>query len=147
MSRYICPLCKQTGDEVLRITVENIVLNHFKKYLKSSEYGFCKNPDCSIVYFNNETDEILYQRDLKVPVWFKNQENPIICYCGNVTYKDIIEEVVVKKTSSTLADLIKNTNVMKNCRCKTMNPSGKCCQPVVCDVLEHALELRNEPKK
>ncbi|MCX7695290.1 MAG: (2Fe-2S)-binding protein [Caloramator sp.] len=137
----ICPMCKNEGDLVQRITVENLVNDHFKKHLKSSEYGLCKNPDCDIVYFNNETSEVYFQRDIKVPVWYKNQENPIVCYCANVTLKDVIELVVEKQEVKTLQDLVETTGAMKGCRCKTQNPSGKCCKDVLEDAFNYALSL------
>ncbi|SHE64109.1 (2Fe-2S)-binding protein [Caloramator proteoclasticus] len=138
---YICPLCKTEGDIVQRITIESLVNDHFKKHLKSSEYGLCKNPDCDIVYFNNETSEVYFQRDIKVPVWYKNQENPIVCYCGNVTLKDIIELVVEKQEVKTFQELVNATGAMKNCRCKTQNPSGKCCKEVLEDAFNYAISL------
>ncbi|TDT50721.1 (2Fe-2S)-binding protein [Fonticella tunisiensis] len=146
MTMDLCPLCKQEGDRVALITVESLVKDYFRKHLKSYTYGFCTNPKCNVVYYNNDTDEIYFQRDLKVPVWFKEQDNPIICYCKNVTLKDIIDEIAIKKTSSTVEDIISKTGAMKGCQCKTQNPSGKCCRPVLEDAVAFALELRDKEK-
>jgi hypothetical protein len=140
-------MCKKEGESVSKITVESLILEHFKKRLKSYSYGICMNPNCDIVYFNRETDEIFFQRDLKVPVWYKNEDNPIICYCANVTLKDIINEIVVKRTSATIEDIIENTSAMQGGKCKTSNPSGKCCRPVLEDAVAYAIKLRDERDK
>lgn len=144
MEQNICPLCKRTGDHVTINTVENQVMDHFRKRLKSSVYGFCTNPDCDIVYFNRETDEIFFQRDLKLPVWFKNQDNPIICYCSNVTLQDIINEIVVYRTSKDLNDIMERTLAGTMSRCRSQNPSGKSCMPALKEAVEYAVKLRDE---
>lgn len=144
MEQNICPLCKRNGDHVSMSTVESQIIDHFRKRLKSSSYGFCTNPDCDIVYFNRETDEIFFQRDLKLPVWFKNQDNPIICYCSNVTLQDIINEIVVNKTSEDLKDIMERTSAGTVGRCRSQNPSGKCCMPVLQQAVDYAIKLRDE---
>lgn len=144
MEGNICPLCKRNGEHVSVVTVENQILEHFKKRLKSASYGFCVNPDCDIVYFNRETDEMFFQRDLMKPVWFKNEDNPIVCYCSNVTLQDIINEIVVYKTSGDLQDIMERTSAGTCKRCRTQNPSGKCCSPVLQQAVDYAIKLRDE---
>jgi hypothetical protein len=61
----ICPLCKKECGIVSRSSFDHKIKSHFKKHMKSFEYGFCKNIDCDIVYFNPETDEMYFKRDLE----------------------------------------------------------------------------------
>ncbi len=144
MEHNICPLCKKNGEHVSMSTVENQIVDHFRKRLKSTAYGFCTNPDCDIVYFNRDTDEIFFQRDLKLPVWLKNQDNPIICYCSSVTLQDIINEIVVNKTSKDLKDIMERTSACTVGRCRSLNPSGKCCMPVLQNAVDYAIKLRDK---
>lgn len=67
MALNICPLCKKENVKVSRLTVANKVKNHFSRHLKSIEYCFCQNPDCDVVYYNNENDELFFQRDMEEP--------------------------------------------------------------------------------
>jgi hypothetical protein len=64
MKSNACPLCKMEGEFISISKVENLVKRYFRKHMKSSEYGFCANPNCSVAYFNNDKDEIYFQRDL-----------------------------------------------------------------------------------
>lgn len=143
MTNNLCPLCKKTGRDISRITVESLINDHFRKHLKSSRYHICKNPDCDTVYFNRDNNEIYFQRDIKVPVWFKNEINPIICYCNNVTLKDIINVVAVKKSDVNIEDVIDETGAMTSCHCKTMSPTGECCHDILKIAVDYALLVRD----
>lgn len=143
MENNKCPMCKNEGDIVTYRTVDSMVKDYFRKHLKSAEYGFCTAPKCNVVYYSNEKNEIYFQRDLNVEVWLKEQANPIICYCRNVTMKDILDEIVVNKTSSGLQDIIKRTGAMNGHQCKTNNPSGKCCKDALEAAVDYALSLLN----
>lgn len=65
LANMICPLCKKECGIVSRSSFDHKIKSHFKKHMKSFEYGFCKNADCDIIYFNLETDEMYFQRDLE----------------------------------------------------------------------------------
>lgn len=65
MTLDICPLCKNECPTVSRSIVDHKVKRHFKQHIKSHEYGYCENPECDVVYYNNENDEIYFQRDLE----------------------------------------------------------------------------------
>jgi len=64
--------------------------------------------------------KILDIKDLKIA-----NPNKIICYCNQVTQKEI--ESAIKLGSKTLADIQKNTGACTGNQCKDLNPSGKCC--------------------
>jgi hypothetical protein len=64
MTKANCPLCKNECSTVSRNVIDESVKKYFKKHINSREYGFCQNPDCDIVYFGLESDEIYFNRDL-----------------------------------------------------------------------------------
>jgi hypothetical protein len=64
MSKIICPLCKNECNTVNRNIIDASVKKHFKKHIKSREYGFCQNSDCDILYFGLESDEMYFKRDV-----------------------------------------------------------------------------------
>lgn len=50
----------------------------------------------------------------------------IVCYCGNVSRGAL--EVAIKAGAKSIEDIRWNTNACKDNRCKQTNPSGKCCE-------------------
>jgi hypothetical protein len=64
MTTVNCPLCKKECKEVSKNIIFDSVKKHFRKLMKSQEYGFCQNDDCDIVYFGLESDEMYFKRDL-----------------------------------------------------------------------------------
>lgn len=135
-----CPKCKVEGLFVPFKTVENLVMDELKKELqKESKYFICKNPNCDVVYFNSQ--KAYTKENIKVPIWFKDESLDVpICYCSNVTRREIIREVAVDKTSKTVEDIIKNTGAMKNPNCLMNNPLGKCCHKAIEDEIKKAME-------
>lgn len=64
MIPILCPLCKRECSATSKSAVYSLVNKYFQVHLKSTEYGFCQNPNCDIVYFGTESDEIYFKRDL-----------------------------------------------------------------------------------
>lgn len=64
MTTVSCPLCKKECSIVKRSLIDDLVKTYFKKLIKSHEYGFCQNPNCDIVYFGLESNEMYFKRDL-----------------------------------------------------------------------------------
>lgn len=64
MAQIICPICKKECSKASKSLIYSLVKKHFQVHLKSQDYGFCQNPDCDIVYFGLESDEIYFKRDL-----------------------------------------------------------------------------------
>ena len=71
----------------------------------------------------------------------KKDANPkYICYCNHVTEEDIIN-AVVSHGAKDMKDIIRLTGAMKNAQCETKNPLGKCCGPIIEEIIEKALDL------
>lgn len=62
----------------------------------------------------------------------ENQD--IVCYCSNVTKGEIID--ALNKGAKTLDDIRKMTGACTKGECKELSPRGKCCSPVIMQVIE-----------
>ncbi len=124
MEQRLCPTCGLKGKKVKYKTVKSIVRKEVKK---SDSYQICLNSNCEIVYFNNSESISYNLSDLKVKVWFKDvaDENVPICYCSNLTRKEIKEAVV--KGYTTISEIRNYTGKNITGNCLTENPTGQCC--------------------
>ncbi len=57
-----------------------------------------------------------------------------ICYCKNVTKKDIIE--AIKNGAETLSDIQKTTSAYTGSDCETLNPKGRSCNVDIFQILK-----------
>ncbi len=98
------------------------------------DYHLCMTEDCNVVYFT--PDKIYYRTDLTVPVWYKTGADPkFICYCNKVTQEQI-ENAVVNSNAYNIKDVVKLTGAMENGQCLLNNPTGKCCGPVIQQIID-----------
>lgn len=106
------------------------------------QYHICLNADCDVVYFNTDKSFIIKKDSIKTPIWFKKDANPkYICYCNQVTEKQIIE-AVLNEEAKNMKDIIRITGAMKNGQCETKNPLGKCCSPTIQETINKALNMK-----
>jgi len=90
-------------------------------------------PDCEAVYFSNDT--VFRQKDVVVPLAYKAGTQPkFVCYCNRVTEEDMIG-AIVDGGAKTVDDIAQLTGAMKNGRCLTTNPKGRCCHRDIEDIL------------
>ncbi|WP_457641341.1 putative iron-sulfur cluster-binding metallochaperone [Persephonella sp.] len=115
----VCRMCAGKGHAVKDITLKQFVLRPLENY---NGFYFCENPECDVVYFNNEKGIYLYKKDIKVKVGIKEENPPRpICYCFGFNIEDVKNngENVVKEINKKIKE--------SGCFCETANPSGKCC--------------------
>lgn len=106
----------------------------------NENFNLCMTDDCNVVYF--QPDKVFHTSDLYIPVWFKKNADPkYICYCNKVTQEQI-EDAVINRNANNLKDVVRLTGAMKNGQCLLKNPTGKCCSPVIQDVIALALKRR-----
>lgn len=135
-----CPKCGKEGQKVENVTVKSLVKHAQSPQVGEQDYLLCTTPTCEIVYFNNDTGKLFPKKDITVRVWFKETEDPIpVCYCANVTEKQIREEIAVKKRAKDLNDIKQYTGAMTGGKCKYTNPTGKCCGAVVNAAIKKSL--------
>jgi bacterioferritin-associated ferredoxin len=124
MEQMLCPIYGLEGKKVKFKTVKSLVKKEVKK---SDSYQICLNSKCEVVYFNNPESIYYTLSDLTVKVWFKDifDENVPICYCSNLTRKEIKEAVV--KGYMSITEIRNFTGKYITGNCLTENPTGRCC--------------------
>lgn len=105
-------------------------------------YFVCMNEECDVVYFDENTKYC--QKDLQEPIWFKKDADPkYICYCNRVT-EQMIFDAVINDGAKDMKDIVRLTGAMKNGKCETNNPLGKCCGPVILETIAKAMKMKEE---
>lgn len=120
----ICPVCGGKCQEVKSSAVKHMVKEEYAKDVADKTYFVCMNEDCDVVYFD---EDVKYcQNDLREPIWFKKDADPkYICYCNRVT-EQMIFDAVINDGAKDMKDIVRLTGAMKNGKCETNNPLGKC---------------------
>ncbi len=138
----LCPICNGNTQQVKYITVKHFVKDDIINDLYEEDYHICLNKDCDVVYFNENKNIILKRQHIKMPIWYKKDANPkYICYCNKVTEEQVINAVIVDGAED-IKDIIRLTGAMKNGKCETNNPVGKCCSPVIKETINKALKIK-----
>ncbi|HAK43144.1 MAG TPA: (2Fe-2S)-binding protein [Clostridium sp.] len=124
------------------MTVKHFVKDDIINVLYEGDYHICLNKDCDVVYFNENKNIILKRQHIKIPIWYKKDANPkYICYCNKVTEEQIINAVLIDGAED-IKDIIRLTGAMKNGKCETNNPVGKCCSPIIKETIDKALKIK-----
>lgn len=116
-----CPACGGPGKRVKLETVKSLLKDG---YLPDewADYCLCLSKDCDVVYFGRQ---VFYRDDVKVKVWFKENDPSVpVCYCRDVTTADIIEHVAVRKCCQDTKDIMEHTGANTGGECVTKNPAG-----------------------
>lgn len=102
-------------------------------------YRTCLNEDCDVIYYDLGEKTIFRKKDMKIPIWYKKDADPkYICYCNQVTEKQIIN-AVLNDGAKNIKDIIRFTGAMKNGKCEIKNPLGKCCSPFIQETINKVL--------
>lgn len=116
-----CPVCNKPGKKVKPETIKNLLKKDRISGLLE-EYSLCLSKDCNVVYFGQQ---VFYKSDVKVKVWFKENDPTIpVCYCKNVSEEDILEHIVVRGCCSDIKDIQNHTGANTGKECLTENPAG-----------------------
>ena len=117
-----------------------MVLEDLLPKITEDDYHLCMNKKCDVAYYNQRLDVQINKDQINVPIWFKEDADPkYICYCSKVTEEAIIN-AVKNEGARDLKDIIKITGAMKNCNCLVNHPTGKCCSPIIQEVISKALK-------
>ena len=126
--RTICKQCSQKAKTVDAVTLYHMLRNQFLSAIqKEAAYYFCESKDCTVVYFNNETDQYFTKDDVRIRIGLKETESPIqVCYCFDYTEESIREEVERTSTSTATEEIAAKVQAGL-CACEVRNPAGRCC--------------------
>ena len=121
-----CRQCGAGGRAVQTITLKHVVKPGFLEGVAKPGFFFCASPDCDVVYFHPDGEE-LCKGDLRVKVGLKESQDPVpVCYCFGFTQAMLAEEI------QTTGDCVIPQRIAVevkagNCACETRNPQGSCC--------------------
>ena len=120
-----CPVGGNVGKRVLSLTVKNLVRNDSDD-VEGSDWFFCNQPDCDVVYFAND-GRTISKDALKVRVGVKEKNPPrLVCYCFGHTVESIREEIERTGKSTVMASVSAKVQ-SGDCSCELLNPEGTCC--------------------
>lgn len=121
-----CPLSGSVGKAVDRQTVKALLTEPALCRLTPSEYRFCPDADCDVVYFGADGARFA-TREIRVGVW---QKLPFgrrsLCYCFGESEASIRAEIEASQRSSAV-ERIRVHIAAGRCACEVRNPRGACC--------------------
>jgi hypothetical protein len=121
-----CPCTGTTGKAVDRQTLKALLTEVALQRLTMTEYRFCPDSGCDIVYFGADGGTFS-TADVRVGVWQKLPfGNRPICYCFGESEASIREELEATGRSSA-AERIREHIAAQRCACEVRNPRGACC--------------------
>jgi hypothetical protein len=121
-----CPHSGWIGKAVDRQTVKALLTEDALQRLTPSEYRFCADPTCDVVYFGADGARFA-TADLRVPVWQKRPFGDCqLCYCFGESDTSIAAEIEATGRS-TAAERIREHIAAGRCACEVRNPRGACC--------------------
>lgn len=136
-------MCNGETQEVKSITVKYFVYDSYVDEIQNGKYHICLNENCDVIYFNSDKNLVFKKDSIKMPIWFKKDADPkYICYCNQVTEKQIID-AILNKDAKNMKDIIRITGAMKNGKCETKNPLGKCCGAIIQKSISKTLNNTN----
>ena len=132
-----CPQSGSAGSAVDLRTVKALLTAAALGRLEPSDYRFCGDARCDVVYFN-AAGSCFSTGDLRVPVWQKLPAGDrLLCYCFGESEATIRAEIEMTGRS-TAADRIRHHIGAGRCTCETRNPKGRCCLGDVIAALKRA---------
>ena len=141
--------CQVCGKEAIAVTIP-LVRNMLKpntqdELVKDDKYFLCMDSECPVSYFNKKGGSTFKTEDLKVPLWYKKGvEKKIACYCNNITFEQVREQVIAGKKS--WKEIVGAYRKKPICKCNMLNPTGNCCTSVFYDFVNKTLkETGKEP--
>ena len=125
--RARCPASRTIGPRVDLITVKALLKPEALRRLEGTDYRFCRDPGCEVVYFDSAAASSFRRDDLVVRVGLKETEDPIpVCYCFDYTMADLRREIAARGDSAIPAAIAAQIQA-GHCACELKNPKGSCC--------------------
>ena len=125
--RADCLVSGTGSKKIQRITVEHLVKSELVANIIDSQYYYCADPECPVVYFNQDSSSTFTIEDLRVKVFAKDPDKDVnVCYCFDWTRGRIEEEIEETGTSTASRDVAEKVKA-DLCECDIKNPKGVCC--------------------
>lgn len=110
------------------MTVESLVVPQRLAQLASpAGFLFCPTPHCDAAYFHPLSGEVVWQREMRVPIFQKgNDSRRLVCYCFGYSVEAVQREA--RETgSSSILEQIGGKCAQGLHACERTNPQGACC--------------------
>lgn len=122
-----CPRCGSKGKKVDTLTVKALLAVSLEQ-LRAQAYRFCRTPDCPVVYFSTDGQEVYGEEELREQVHQKHPtaDQVFVCYCFRHTPGSIRQELLAQGQSS-VVEAIQAGIAAGQCACEIRNPQGSCC--------------------
>jgi hypothetical protein len=120
-----CRQCGRPGKPVGTLTLKHMVKPAFLDVVSEPGFLFCASPDCDVVYFHPDGQE-LRRDDLRIPVGLKGAQDAPLCYCFGFT-QAMVEEELRARGDCAIVQRITAEVKAGNCACEVRNPQGSCC--------------------
>ena len=125
--RMKCTKCEGASRFSARKTMLLMLKPELFERIGRGQYYYCAEPDCEVVYFDEDGAEFFFKDDLRVRIGAKEREDPKpICYCFGFDESDLRGEIALigrSEIPGRIVELVK----AGMCACDTRNPSGACC--------------------
>ncbi len=122
-----CPFSGTQGRKLDGVTVKSM-LSISLQNVHNTSYYFCREPNCDVVYFSEDGQQVFRTHEIRERVYQKEAHNSDvpICYCFRYTPADVERDV--HDTSGTqVIEAIKQGIREEQCACDLRNPQGDCC--------------------
>lgn len=134
-----CPECGSTGNKVPEKAVKANLKKEYNSSVKNIDMFLCPDRECKTSYYSDDNTLKFNVSDLKKPLWYKINSDPVIaCYCNNITEGQVIEAVTNFNLSS-WQDIVLHYQEKTLCVCRKLNPSGVCCTEFFYSVINKTL--------
>lgn len=125
--RHGCAICGGASRPVTRKTMLLMLKPELFGRVGDSDYRFCSDPKCRVVYFAEVEGANFTTEDLRLRVGLKERADPILlCYCFGFDEADAREELA-RTGATTIPQRIAVLIKQGMCACAERNPSGACC--------------------
>ena len=138
-----CPKCKNSGLMVRNLTVKILLTSKAKeKFEESASHYLCMDSGCPISYYGIGGNYHFEIADLKVPMWYKKNADPIFaCYCNNITRDEVLEFVKQTGIHEMNKIIIRLRGKVKSA-CVAKNPTGRCCNEYFNELIDQGMKTR-----
>ncbi len=137
----ICKHCGEEGMKVVPLTLGAHLRAEDWNRIDNSFY-FCPSRECEVVYFSNSSGVYFTKREVKIRVGIKEKEEPKpLCYCNRVTEEMLRRAILEERCCSSVEEVQSKTRAGRGRWCVVTNPSGRCCEWYLKDIISEMLGM------
>lgn len=122
-----CPDSGTNSRKIQRRTIEHMLKPELVVNISDSQYYYCANPDCPVVYFSQDGSSRFTTEEIQIAVFAKDSGRDVkVCYCYDWT-RGRIEDEIRETGNSTVSREVAEKVRASLCECDIKNPKGTCC--------------------